>query len=235
MKPRRLLLFDIDGTLLHCGGSGMSALRKAVEQVLGEAWRDGDPPVRPDGRTDPDIIRHMLQTHGVPTGRWRELETQVMLEFPALFEAELESMRSAAGLYEGVTELLTHLEGRSDEVCLGVLTGNMRETAATKLRAFGLDRFFPVGAYGCDCADRNKLGRIALERARRHFRDEFAPEHCWIIGDTDRDVHCARAAGFRVVAVATGRFSLPQLQEHLPDHAVSDLRKWQELVPLLLR
>ena len=92
----------------------------------------------------------------------------------------------------------------------------------------------PVGAFGSDCADRNRLGPVALERARRHYDLDFHPAHTWFIGDTHHDIHAARACGARVLAVATGSYSREYLQEFLPDHCLEHLEEAEEVLRCLL-
>ena len=114
------------------------------------------------------------------------------------------------------------LAGRP-EVHLGLLTGNTAGGAASKVRHFGLASFFPFGAYGCDHPDRNQLGPIALARAANHAGRSFSAAETWIIGDTPKDIDCARAIGARCLAVATGRFSTSDLESHGADRVVESL------------
>lgn len=231
MLQPRLILFDIDCTLLRTAGAGMAALTRALALALDRPVAES--PVRPDGHTDPNIVRMMLQHEGIAPSRWPALEGRVLEIYPELFEEELESRREQSRLEPGVPALLDRLH--ADPRCrLGVLTGNIEITARLKLGAFDLNRFFPIGAFGSDCADRNRLGPVALERARRYFRQEFDPAQGWIVGDTDRDIRAARAAGLRVLAIATGHYSRAELEEHCPDVARDDLTDSEEVLELLL-
>jgi phosphoglycolate phosphatase len=232
LQPR-LILFDIDCTLLRTGGAGMAALTRALVGALGHSLNEEESPVRPDGQTDPNIIRQMLQHQGIPPGRWPELEREVLALYPEIFEEELRLRWEQSRLEPGISALLDRLE--ADPRCrLGVLTGNIEVTARMKLGAFELNRFFPIGAFGSDCADRNRLGPVALERARRHFQIDFVPAHAWIVGDTDRDIRAARAGGLRALAVATGHYSRAELEEHCPDLALDDLTNAEQVIGHLL-
>ena len=120
----------------------------------------------------------------------------------------------------GVTALLE--TSFASGVALGLLTGNLRRGAETKLASKDLWRYFPFGAFADDCEDRNLLGPYALRRARAHHAVDFAPANTWVIGDTPHDVVCARAFGARAIAVATGRHSVDQLQVENPDAVFND-------------
>ena len=108
-------------------------------------------------------------------------------------------------------------------ITVGLLTGNIAAGAAAKMRHFGLDRHFAFGAYGCDHADRNRLGPVALERAERHAGRSFTAEETLVIGDTPKDIDCARAMGARCLAVATGRFSADDLRDAGATRVVASL------------
>lgn len=231
MSQPRLILFDIDCTLLRTDGSGMVALSQALAQAMGEPYRLSQVP--PSGQTDPNIVRAMFQEAGVPMARWGELERQVFEIYPELLEVELQARRLASRLEPGIQALVDLLHGHP-ELRLGVLTGNLEVTARMKLELFGLNRYFPIGAFGSDCAERNRLGPIALERARRHYGCDFQPAQTWFIGDTHHDIHAARACGARVLAVATGSSSRDALMEFLPDHCLDHLEESARVLELLL-
>lgn len=231
MPQPRLILFDIDCTLLRTDGSGMVALSRALAQVLGKPFQLSQVP--PSGQTDPNIVRAMFHEAGVPMGRWAEMERQVFEIYPELLEVELQARRQGSRLERGVRALVELIHAHP-EFRLGVLTGNLEVTARMKLAVFGLNSFFPIGAFGSDCADRNRLGPIALERARRHYRCDFVPTQTWFIGDTHHDIHAARACGARVLAVATGSYSRDSLMEFLPDHCLDHLEESERVLELLL-
>jgi phosphoglycolate phosphatase-like HAD superfamily hydrolase len=125
-------------------------------------------------------------------------------------------------VFGGVSELLSQLPARH-EATVGLLTGNTAGGAASKMRHFGLAHHFAFGACGCDHADRNRLGPIALERAVAHAGQTFTAAETWIIGDTPKDIACAHAIGARCLAVATGQFSAAALEFHGADRVVETL------------
>lgn len=225
----RLLLFDIDGTLLTLPGAGMRALGRAVRALMGFDFEGSD--VKPDGRTDPLIVMELLRYRGVPLSHFQQVEAQIW-ELYAQYLVEEVKILPERRLAPGIGELLPVLHEDS-RFRLGLLTGNLERTARIKLEVFGIQDYFPIGAFGSDCADRCRLGRVALERARRHWNHDFKPESTWIIGDTERDIQAARAFGARVLAVGTGPYAVERLQEFCPDVAMPDLANIEEVVRVL--
>jgi len=222
MPRRRLLLFDIDGTLVSCGPQGRKVFRQALLDVYGTA---GDCDAYDfSGRTDPRIVLDLLIAAGLP-------EEQVLAGMPRLRElylSELERVldRDGMELLPGVQELLESLDGRPN-VTLALLTGNWEAGARIKLSRFGLNRFFPFGAFGSDATDRDDLPPVALERAARHTGQAFRPEEALIIGDSVHDVGCARAHGIPVLGVATGRTAAKDLRRAGAEQVVGDLTRWR--------
>ena len=206
----------------------MAALSKALGHVLEEAPNPSE--VAPCGQTDPNIVRAMLHEAGLPSSRWGEYEVRIFEVYPELLAEELERRRPQARLEPGVRELIPCLHAHSD-FRLGVLTGNLEVTARLKLELFELNEYFPIGAFGSDCADRNRLGPVALERARRHYRCEFS--EVWFVGDTHHDILAARACSARVLAVATGSYSRASLEEFCPDHCLDHLEEVEKVIELL--
>lgn len=205
MSEATLWLFDIDGTLVDTGGAGMRALQEAAVELFGGSG----PELDLAGSTDLGVVAGIFDHFGRPCGP-RETE--------AFFKSYLRRLdwNLAHGgfpgrVLPGVVELLDALAGLPG-ITVGLLTGNIAGGAAAKMRHFGLDRHFAFGAYGCDHADRNLLGPVALERAARHAGRGFSPAETVVIGDTPKDIGCARAMGASCVAVATGRFTAGELR-----------------------
>jgi phosphoglycolate phosphatase-like HAD superfamily hydrolase len=207
----KLLLFDIDGTLVRVNGRGREAINEALSSLT-------DHPISLDGvpfsgRTDPAIIEAVLAHNNLPT-------TDAMIA--EVIATYVETMRGAlrpadVEVLPGVADLLQELHARSD-VRLGLVTGNVEPIAYEKLAVHGLDDYFPVGAFGSDHAERSRLPKLATQRAADHTSRTFRPaEHAVVIGDTPHDIECARAAGARVVAVCTGRYGRDDLSPHDPD------------------
>ena len=227
--PVKLLLFDIDGTLVATNESGLLGFTRAMREAFGAE----DDLARVDfaGATDSDIIRQLFALHGIPFHP-ENVERFRAAYFPAL--AEILPQREGRVL-PGIVPLLDALAERAD-VQLGLLTGNFAESARLKLAHYGLWDYFPFGAFADDAMERNELGPFAVQRARE-FRvgAEFEPSRdAWIIGDTPKDIACARAFGARVLAVATGRHRMEQLAPHAPDYVLPDLSQTQRALELLL-
>jgi len=222
-----LILWDIDGTLLHSAGAGMRALTAALRTVFGIEGSLAD--IDFAGRTDPWIIRCALRKYGLPdTAEHRDRYLEGYL---AALPAEL----SAPGgrILPGVERILEQAGSRPG-VAQALLTGNVERGAKAKLAHHGLWHHFPLGAFADDSEIRNELGPHALRRAHAYWGVEFARDRVWIVGDTPRDIACARAIGARAFAVATGGSSVAELLEHRPDAALPDLSDpdefWSRLV-----
>jgi phosphoglycolate phosphatase len=206
----KLVLFDIDGTILWTDGAGRRAISAALLEVFGDAGPDDH---RFDGKTDPQIVREMMTYAGFDGEDIDRRLDALFARYLEMLEGELYD-RNATRLLSGVPELLAELEAR-DDVVLGLLTGNLRRGAALKLAAAGLDvARFRVGAFGCDHADRAKLPAIALQRAHALLGVSLPGEAAVVIGDTPADMSCGRGIGARAVGVATGRYTAAELREH---------------------
>jgi phosphoglycolate phosphatase len=214
----RLILFDIDGTLVDCGPQVRPLFASALVDVFGTT---GDLDSYDfAGKTDPRIVLDLLTGAGVP----REEVIEGMPRARRLYLERLEGALDQGGmrLLPGVEELLARLAARPD-VVLGLLTGNWEPGARTKLSRFDLNRFFPFGAFGCDGIERWELPPVALERAERASGRRFQPEEVLIVGDSLHDVSCARAHGIPALAVATGRTPASALSSAGADWVVPNL------------
>lgn len=222
----RLILFDIDCTLLLTHGAGREATRLAMQDVFGTASRvDGH---YFGGKTDWQTLVELLEEHGYGAAHIGE----VMHHYEA---AMGQRMAEVIGRYPveactGALELVTRLR-QTPNVMLGVVTGNVSTVAPIKLRAAGFDPdWFPIGAYGNEAVDRDHLPPLALERAVAHYGRPIAPEQVIIIGDTPSDIACARALGAVAVAVATGPCSIDELTAARPDYLLVDLTTFESEV-----
>jgi len=208
---QKLVLFDIDGTLLLSDGAG----RRAIHAALGDDGLDiaRGAGIRFDGKTDPQIIRELLEAAGHPTPDDPGRIAGVLERYLAHLERDLAVHGHRTRLMPGIPALLDALEADA-RVVLGLLTGNVVPGARLKLRAAGLEpERFVVGAYGSDHARRSELPRIAARRAEPLFgRIPTGPEVV-IIGDTPADIRCADGIGARTIAVATGGYTVAELEE----------------------
>jgi len=214
----RLLLFDIDGTLLLSGGAGKRALNRAFEELFGVADAFAGIPVA--GRTDLLILGDALERAGVRADP--EVRVRFLARYCQHFEREILHPGPRKGLMPGVRQLLDRLEQTPDVVC-ALVTGNIARAARIKLDHFELGRYFACGAYGDDAPRRDDLVPIAVERARRAGIAVDSPSDAVVVGDTPLDVQCAAAAGARAVCVATGSFTEEELRRAGADAVLPDL------------
>lgn len=212
----RVVLFDIDGTLLASGGVGRRAFEGALHALIGSR---GAAEYRYDGKTDRQIGRDLMRMAGHADEAIDAMMDQLLGDY--LLRLQVEIDRGAAGVrvHAGIRELLDALDARGD-VMLGLLTGNIVQGAELKLGAAGIGmNRFRVGAYGSDHELRPELPAIAQQRASELLGYPVEGPSVVIIGDTPADVQCGRGIGARAVAVATGHYSVADLQAHQP-HAV---------------
>jgi phosphoglycolate phosphatase-like HAD superfamily hydrolase len=222
----------VDGTLVSCGASGREALETAARLAAGIV---AVPHLPMGGKTDPQILGEMLRGAGVAPA---DLDALIPV---ALTEAErvLGGWRGRIGreghVHPGVRELLAELAGRPG-VRQTLVTGNLAANAAVKVGAFGLEGFFdlPAGAYGDDHAERDRLVPIALRRVRELHGEEYAADQVWVIGDTDRDLSCARAAGVRCLIVGTGHDGFDRVRDLEADAVLEDLAGTARVLRILL-
>ena len=221
----KLVLFDIDGTLLWTDGAGRRAIHRALVHEMGTAG-----PIegfRFDGKTDPQIVRELLALAGHPGAEDAARVSAVCDRYVSLLEAELSRPAQATRVMPGVPELLSALEPleAGGRALVGLLTGNVARGAALKLRSAGLDpERFAVGAYGSDSHQRVDLPPVAARRAAERTGRTFAGGDVVIVGDTPADVTCGAPIGARAVAVATGFYDAPALAAAGAAHVFADLR-----------
>src|SRR5690242_1227080 len=223
---KRLLLFDIDGTLIHSGGAGVHALKSAFNERFG--IDDDLQDIEIAGMTDSGIVLSILNKHKIPT---TNENMSAFLDSYVHF-LSLELPRRKGKLLPGVLELLERLKTRQ-HVVLALLTGNVSRGARLKLEHYGVWHFFEFGAFADDHRDRNELGRFARARAKEKHGWEFAASEIDVIGDTPRDIACGKALGARTIAVATGRWGRHELAKHDPDFLIDDLSNVETIMDTL--
>ncbi len=227
----KLILFDIDGTLLSTDGAGRQSLETVLTDVFGST---GDPNYRYDGKTDRQIIREQMRFAGFDDAAIDARLDDILATYLTHLGTLLERDPSMAKLYDGVLPLLDAVEA-SDNVTMGLLTGNVRGGAQHKLRAVGIDfDRFVINAFGCDHEHRPELPRVAQQRANQALGLDLPGDRVVIIGDTPADMQCGRAIGARAVGVATGRFSVDELSEHAPHAVFADLTDTERVLEVLL-
>jgi phosphoglycolate phosphatase-like HAD superfamily hydrolase len=219
----KLILFDIDGTLLTTNNAGRAAMRSAGADVF--AIEEDLEGVAVSGNTDVAIVREILKKHGIT-----DSEINVNRYLGAyLAHLKQRLVQQPGGVLPGVEALLDACA--QDGCVVGLLTGNIKRGAQIKLGAHHLWDRFSVGAFADDSQDRNMLGPIAKNRAEAEFQTAF--DELFIIGDTPRDVVCGKAANAIVLAVATGRYSRENLTAHRPDYLFDDLSETQAVLAAL--
>ena len=236
----RLVLWDIDGTLLRGGGVARDVFDEAVTAVLGR--HPGEHRVRMGGKTDPQIALEILAHAALEEAEAAQHLPAVLAALERGLAAAADDMRRHGVVLPGVPEVLRALDA-DPAVRSSVLTGNTQANAVVKLAAFELTPWVDVeiGAFGSDHADRTALVPIALERAGRLRGLALGPDDVWVVGDTPRDLACARAAGVRCALVATGHSPLDELRatdadavlEDLADVVLEDLSDVDAVVKLL--
>jgi phosphoglycolate phosphatase len=223
--PLRLLLFDVDGTLVDCGGQPLGPFAAALIEVFGTA---GDiDRYNFAGCTDPQAVFDLMTGAGFPLEEVRERLPRMRDLYLPRLESTLDSGRMR--LLPGVEEMLHRLAARPD-VELALLTGNWEAAARTKLARFDLNRFFAWGAFGGEGIQRAELPPIALARAAQRRGRPVPATEALIIGDSVRDVASARAHGIPVLAVATGKTSAEALAAAGADRVVPELAAAEELL-----
>jgi len=216
----KLVLFDIDGTLLLSDGAGRRAIHRALREVFGAT---GPEDHRFDGKTDRQIVRELMRLVGHGDEHIDEQMELILRRYVECLHEELQDPGHTPYTLPGVPVLLDALE-RTADVILGLLTGNLRAGADAKLEAVGIDPLrFRVGAYGSDNEHRRELPAVARDRAKRELGVEVAGEDIVVIGDTPADLTCGLAIGARAVGVATGRYSVAELRRHEPLAVFADL------------
>jgi phosphoglycolate phosphatase len=226
---RRLVLFDIDGTLVSAGGVSARAFGEALLEAFGTI---GDAHAFDySGKTDPQIVRELMRSAGFSHEEIEKRRPRALEDYHRRLAASIRPEHVTAK--PGMSRLLEALEGRP-EVTLALLTGNLEPTARLKLDPVDANRFFPFGAFGSDDENRYRLPRLAQARARAAVGVSFEGPDMVIVGDSVHDVLCGRDLGVRAVAVATGRTSAPRLAAEGPDALLPDFSDTAAAVAAIL-
>lgn len=223
---KKLILWDIDGTLIVSGRAGIFALARAFLKIYG---REPDfSKLEVSGRTDKWIAAQVLEQQGIAA-----TAENIHAYLESYLECLLGELQTRPGrVLPGILELLEKL--RTDpEVAQGLLTGNLQRGARIKLEHFKVWHYFAFGAFGDDSPIRNELGPHAVRRAGERHAVQFAPENVFVIGDTPHDIECGRAIGAKTIAVATGNFSHADLERHKPTAVFPDFSNTAAFLSLI--
>lgn len=213
-----LVLFDIDGTLIHTGGAGVKAFARTLASEFN--IHNGTERIRFGGRTDTSLVRELF-LHGqiahTPENVGRFFDVY------SFWLAQLLADSNRGGPCPGVLPFIAQLKAFSQPPVIGLLTGNIRLGAEIKLRHYGLWDLFETGAFGDDHEERNQIAVIARNRGSELHRRPLTGDEILVVGDTPHDIRCARAIGARVLAVATGGAERGELEAHQPDWLLDTL------------
>jgi phosphoglycolate phosphatase-like HAD superfamily hydrolase len=219
----KLILFDIDGTLISSGGAGTRALNKSFNEIF--SIPDGFQGVRMAGRTDIEIMKEGMRRHNINP----EAKLVKRMVDGYIYHLGKEIHNNGRHLKPRIKEILSRLK-EMEGVYLGLLTGNLEKGARIKLEPFGINLYFPFGAFGSDDEDRNRLLPIALKKFSDIYNVSLKPEDSIVIGDTPRDVACSKPYGALSVVVATGPYSFEELKDSGADLVLEDLRDQERLL-----
>jgi phosphoglycolate phosphatase len=224
---RKLVLFDIDGTLVSAQGAGSRAFRRAMMEVFGETGPIDSYDFH--GRTDPQIARELLRLAGLEDAAIDRRLPDLWGAYLRELAVELERPESEVRVLDGVGALLDALHATGEHL-VALLTGNIEPGARLKLGAAGLWERFDFGAYGSDHERRDRLPAVAVRRARERVGVDFRGRDIVIVGDTPFDVSCGRSLGVWAVAVATGKHSTGELAAVGADVVLPDLADTERAV-----
>ncbi|MHB8439446.1 MAG: HAD family hydrolase [Acidimicrobiales bacterium] len=221
MSARRLILWDIDGTLVSTGTIGREALETGAGQAAGLIEI---PHISMGGKTDPQIVTEILEAAGLSAAEAVQAVPKALAVAQRHLAASSKRMSCEGFVQPGVPDVLATL-ATTEGVSQSLLTGNIRPNAKVKLSTFGLDGFFDfdIGAYGSDDAVREALVPIALARAQNLRGVSYGVDEVWIVGDTANDLSCARAGGVRCLLVGTGREGFDAVAELPADQVLPNL------------
>lgn len=220
----KLVLFDIDGTLIHSNRNGRLALIQAVESVFG---KEIITLLSMAGMTDTKIVYDMVSNN--------YSRKDVQEKLPEVFNLYLKNLKEyftlkrGVKVYSGVVSLLEALS-IADDCVIGLLTGNMHEGAWVKLRVLSIDKYFRLGAFGDDGFLRSELPEIALERAYKELNLRFANKEIVIIGDTIHDIECGRHLDVKTIAICSNKSSEKELNNANPDYFFHNLEDTNEII-----
>ena len=231
MSVSRLLLFDIDGTMISCRGRGVRAMHRAIQDLYRLPPAQAEVPAY--GKTDPMLFEEVGAAYGLGPEEIEARGTELAARYLEILATDL-ATADACSPKPGVGALLAAL-GKRPEVALGLVSGNLEPAAWLKLQAAGLHGFFAAGAFGSDHRERAHLVGLAIRRLSGRHGCRFASRQVWVVGDTPADVESGRAHGTRTLAVATGGYTHAALAATGADHVLEDLAATGTVIDILCR
>lgn len=230
LMKKKLLLFDIDGTLILTGGVAARLMAVSVSEIAGipVSWTMSDFV----GNTDRNIVMTLLNRCGIAASSMNEMTTRVMESYLSKLKIEIVK-DGVVTILPGVIQFL-HTISSDSRFALGLLTGNVREGARLKLALQRLYDYFPVGAFGDDALNREDLPPIAIRRAEKHYGQFFERRDIWIIGDSVNDIRCAHTNRLQSLIVASGHTQEQDLLKYKPSGLLPDLKDSAKIIDILL-
>lgn len=223
---KKLILFDIDGTLLASGRGAIASLKQAINQHVGKIPEIGYSDTA--GKTDRLIMRDLLRQLSIPEEQIPEKVDAILSTYleilPALYNADHD-----ARLFPNALDFVTNLSQRKDCV-LGLITGNVEKGARIKLQPFDLNKYFSFGAFGSDAMFRSYLPSIAVYRASKLYNKEFVGEDIIIIGDTADDVTCGKSLGVRAIAVVRREENRQSIEAQNPYYVCTGFEEYEKII-----
>lgn len=223
MEEKKLLLFDIDGTILTTFGQAKNAFSSALKEVFGTAGRIDS--FSWSGKLDPNIVMELMEDAGFKRDYILQNLERVLRLYEKILERDI--IPEKVNVKEGIREVLKEAH-KDRNIILGLCTGNTPEGARIKLSAVKLYKYFKIGAYGTDGERREKLPPIAKRRAEEFFNVKIKDSNVYVIGDAPADIQSAKFNGFYSIAVASGFHKRKELEEHFPDLLIENLKKNRE-------
>lgn len=226
MKADRLVLWDIDGTLLHCGSDGKKALNHAFHELYGIA--DAFEQAAIGGAMDSALINHVYETHGIDALKKNQFQERYRTALK-----EILSQNQEKRVLPGVLRLLNQLT-QDSSVVNALLTSNLQIGAQTKLDAFDLKQFFPIGGYGDETGEKWDVANRCIETAERELDTIFQRNNIFLIGDSCYDIATARECGIKSIAVSTGWADEESLRRCKPDYFFPDLTQTDQILSVIM-
>lgn len=227
---KRLVLFDIDETMISSDGAGGRAIRRMLHHRHG--IEDHFTRISMSGKTDPQILHEIMESAGHHETAVQAALEEMIEHYLVLLKEEIPKSAYYI-MHEGVMDLLDHLQ-KDDRIYLALLTGNVERGARMKLEQFGLNKYFPFGAFGSDHRSRLELPAVAQARAIEHYKVHFEPREIVVIGDAVGDIMCAKGFGAISIAVNTGRTSWAELEAQKPHYLFKSLRDTTAVMQAIL-
>ena len=228
---KKLILFDIDGTLLYSGKGARKSLCMAIENIF--KVKPGITTNNTRGRTDKLIIREILTSLNISSEFILSKTDAILNNYLKILKTEYNKNNDAV-LFPGVYELLDRLKNNSD-ACLGLLTGNIEKGAQIKLSPFQLNEYFPIGAFGSDAFYRDELPAIAVRKAEIYYNMVFKGKNIVIIGDTEFDVSCGKNLNVKAIAICRNPKMRDIIMEEKPDNIFEGFEQTEEIVDAIFK